>query len=198
MALRSAKYAPNVQLNVKELEYFDKKLKALYGMTIKKRRKEFEKLTRHALAPTKKRMKQLAPMGKTGSLKKSITTAKAKKVGLGSRVGSRTGPVLKGKSQKKVAHAHLVELGTKKKMKRLRKGVGFGAKPFTFYSVRYKKVIRKVRIHHGSKAHPFIKPAYRQTRSEYVPRIKKKLLTRLKQLMVGTGRKSGITKIGKR
>jgi len=197
MALRSAKYAPNVVLNVEQLKYFEEKLKVLHGMTIKKRRREFQKLTNYALAPTKKRMKALAPMGKTGSLKKSITTAKAKKVGLGSRVGSRTGPVLKGKSKRRVAHAHLVELGTKKKMKTLKKGIGFGAKPFTFYSVRYRKVIRKARIHHGSKARPFIAPAYRQTKHEYVPRIKEKLRRRLKALLVGTGSKSGITKIGK-
>jgi HK97 gp10 family phage protein len=194
MALRSSRYAPNAVVNVKDLQYFEKRLKTLEGMTVKKRRREFQKLTNFALIPTKKLMKAKAPMGKTGSLKKSIGTNAARKIGLGSRVGSRTGPIIAGKSTKKVFHAHLVELGTKRK----KKTVGAGKQPFTFYSVRFGKVLRRRVIHHGSKAQPFVKPAYEQTEHLYVPRIRVKLLRRLKSLLAGSGKRSGVTKIGRK
>lgn len=178
MALRSAKYAANQTFDASELAEFERKLEVLYGMTVKKRRKQMEKVTNFALFPTKKRMVQLAPKGKTGSLKKSITLNTAKATGYGSRVGSRTGPMLRGKSKKRVFHAHLVELGTKKKMKR----VGAGKKPFTFYSFRAGRVLRRDKINHGSRARPFVRPAYKATKHEYAPRIALKMKRILNKL----------------
>ena len=197
MALRSARFAPNLVLNTKEIAHFENRLKTLGALTVKKRRNEMQKVTNYALIPTKKMMIQKAPKGKTGSLKKSITTGKAVAIGLGSRVGSRTGPVLRGKSKRRVFHAHLVELGTKKKIKRVKR-VGFGKKPFTFYSVRFGKVLRRVKINHGSKARPFIKPSINATEHLYVPRIKEKMSRILRSLLTGGGKKSGITKIGRK
>lgn len=191
MALLSSKYAPNVVLDMSALQHFEKKLEVLHGMTVKQRRREMQKVTTYALRPTKKKMIQLAPKGKTGSLKKSISTGGMRRSGLGSRVGSRTGPVLRGKSKRRVFHAHLVELGTKRK----KKTAGSGKSPFTFYSLKYRKVLRRQTIHHGSKARPFVAPAYAATEHMLVPRIKERLSQRLNQLLVGTGRRSGVTKI---
>lgn len=149
------------------------------GMTVKKRRKKMEQVAKHGLRITKKRMGQLAPMGKTGNLKKSIELVNAKATGFGSRAGARTGPVIKGKSKKRAFHAHLVELGTKKKKKRIKAG----KKPFTFYSVRYGKVLRRDQIHHGSKARPFIRPAWEQTKAGVPKRVRDKMKTILKKLV---------------
>jgi|DEB0MinimDraft_6_1074348.scaffolds.fasta_scaffold06900_5 HK97 gp10 family phage protein len=195
MALRSSKYAPNVVFNATDIAYFEKRLQVLTGMTVKERRREMEKLTTYALIPTKKRMKTLAPKGKTGSLKKSIGTVTAKATGYGSRVGSRTGPVIRGKSKRRVFHAHLVELGTKKK----KKTVKAGKNPFTFYSFRAGRVLRRKTINHGSKAQPFVEPAYQQTKHEYVPRIREKLVRRLRTLVAGspTRRHSGLRTMNK-
>ena len=178
MALLSRKYAPNLAINFKELDDFERRLKVLHGMTVKQRRREMQKITTYALRPTKKMMKRLAP-NDTGSLKNSITTAAMRRIGLGSRVGSRTGAVLRGKSKRRVYHAHLVELGTKKKRKKVKPGKN----PFTFYSVRYKKVVRRKIIHHGSKAQPFVRPAYQKTKNMLVPRMKERLKPVLVKLM---------------
>jgi len=195
MALRSAKYAPNVVFNASDLAYFEKRLEVLKGMTVKERRKEMQKLTTYALIPTKKLMIKLAPKGKTGSLKKSVNTVGAKATGYGSRVGSRTGPVIKGKSKRRVFHAHLVELGTKKK----KKTVKAGKQPFTFYSFRAGRVLRRKTINHGSKAKPFIAPAYKQTKHKYAPRIREKLVRRLRTLLAGspTRRHKGLRTMAK-
>ena len=190
MALLSRRYKPNLTLNFKELEDFERRLKVLHGMTVKHRRREMQKITTYALRPTKKIMKQLAPKGKTGSLKKSITTAGMRRIGLGSRVGSRTGAVLRGKSKRRVYHAHRVALGSRRKRKR----VGKGKNPFTFYSVRYRKVLRLRTIHHGSKAQPFVRPAYQRTKDMLVPRMKERLKPVLMKLMhqrITSGRKVG-------
>ena len=162
-----------------ELKKFEESMKVFEGMTVKKRRKKMEQVAKHGLRITKKRMGQLAPMGKTGNLKKSIELVNAKATGFGSRAGARTGPVIKGKSKKRAFHAHLVELGTKKKKKRIKAG----KKPFTFYSVRYGKVLRRDQIHHGSKARPFIRPAWEQTKAGVPKRVRDKMKTILKKLV---------------
>ncbi len=182
MALRSARYAANQTIDATQFAEFERKLEVLYGMTVQKRRKQMEKVTNFALFPTKKKMIQLAPKGKTGSLKKSITLNTAKATGYGSRVGSRTGPMIRGKSKRRVHHAHLVELGTKKKMKR----IGAGKKPFTFYSFKAGRVLRRDKINHGSRARPFVEPSYKATKHKYAPRIKvkmKRILAKLAEEM---------------
>jgi HK97 gp10 family phage protein len=180
--LLSGRYDPNFKLDLKEVKEFENKLQLLYGMTVKERRNELQKVTNYALRDTKKAMISLAPKGKTGSLKKSISTNKAVATGFGSVVGSRTGPIIRGKGKRRAFHAHLVELGTKRKVKRLKKGIGFGAKPFTFYSVRYGKVLRRAKINHGSRARPFVKPAIAKTKHDYPRRIAKKMDNILKGL----------------
>lgn len=178
MALLSSKYKPNFELDVEELKDFEHKLKHLYGMSVSKRRKQFVKVTNFALMPTKKAMKAKAPQGKTGSLKKSIATRKAVATGHGSVAGSRTGPIIRGKSKIRAFHAHLVELGTKRKIKTRKPG----KKPFTFYSFRKQKVLRLDRINHGSRARPFIAPAIRQTKHLYPGRISVKIKRILNKL----------------
>lgn len=179
MALRSSKYAANMLIPPAELKKFEDAMKTFEGMTVKKRRQKMEQVAKHGLAKTKKRIAQLAPMGKTGSLKKSIENVRAKATGFGSRAGARTGPVIKGKSKKRAFHAHLVELGTKKKKKRIKAG----KKPFTFWSFRAKKVLRLDQIHHGSRARPFIRPAWEQTKHEVPKRVRDKMKTILKKLV---------------
>lgn len=178
MAQLSSRYKPNFELDIKELEAFEHKLKHLYGLTVKERRAQFVKITNYALMDTKKAMIAKAPMGKTGSLKKSIQTRKAMATGYGSVAGSRTGPIIRGKSKFRAFHAHLVELGTKRKIKTRKPG----KKPFTFYSFRQKAVLRLDRINHGSRARPFIAPAIRETKGDYPRRIAKKMQTILSKL----------------
>ena len=54
MALLSRRYKPNLTLNFKELEDFERRLKVLHGMTVKHRRREMQKITTYALRPTKR------------------------------------------------------------------------------------------------------------------------------------------------
>lgn len=176
--LLSGRFAPTVELNIDELADFEYKLKHLYGMTVKHRRRQMQKVTNFAMIPTKKKMKQFAPRGKTGSLKKSIATNKAVATGFGSFVGSRTGPIIRGKSKNRAFHAHLVELGTKRKVKKRKPG----KQPFTFYSFRKRAVLRLDKINHGSRARPFIKPAIDRTKHEYPERIRVKMQRILNKL----------------
>jgi hypothetical protein len=172
MALRSSSYAPRITLDTKELEGFEHKLKHLHGLSVKKRRQKMQQVVKFALKETKKQMK--ANAGKIryrGVLKESIDTVNAKAVGYGSRVGARTGPKIRGSKKKRAFHAHLVELGTKKKHKTVKPG----KKKFTFYSRKSSKWVFTKGIHHGSKAQPYIEPAWQKTKKGIPARISLKI-----------------------
>jgi len=194
MALLSNKFRPNAVVDTTQLKHFEKKLQMLGGLTVKERRKEMQKVTNYAIRPTTALMKQKAgAIKRRGILRDSVMTMGAKATGFGSRVGSRSGPKIRGTKKRKAYHAHLVELGTKKKTKTVKPG----HKMFRFYSFKNRRWVFTKKIVHGSKAQPFIAPSYQQTKSQYVPRIKKKMAVMLRTLITGGGRKSGVTKIGK-
>lgn len=194
MALLSNKFRPNAVVDTSHLKHFEKKLQMLGGMTVKERRKEMQKVTNYAIRPTTANMKQrAAAIKRRGVLRDSVMTMGAKATGFGSRVGSRSGPKIRGTKKRKAYHAHLVELGTKKKVKTVKPG----NKMFRFYSFKNRRWVFTKRIVHGSKAQPFIAPAYQQTKKQYLPRIKKKMAVILRTLITGGGRKSGVTKVGK-
>jgi len=182
----SSKYAPNVFFDASEFQDFERDLKKLYGLSVKKRRKEMGKVLAFALMPTKKAMITNAKkIKRRGILANSITTTDQKATGIGSRVGKRTGPTIRGTKKKRAYHAHLVELGTKKKRKTPKAGKG----PFRFYSQRYKKRLILPSINHGSKAKPYIKPAWEATRRGIPGRIKEKMNTIFKNLTKKMGKK---------
>lgn len=172
MALISSRYAPRVELNTKELQYFENKLKVLHGMSVKKRRQQMQKVVKFGLGETKRAMKANAQKIRyRGVLKESIDTVDAKAVGYGSRVGARTGPKIRGTKKKRAFHAHLVELGTKKKLKSVKPG----KKPFTFYSRKNHRWVFTRKIHHGTKAQPYIEPAWQKTKKGIPGRIRLKM-----------------------
>jgi len=138
-----------------------------------------KKVLTFALGKTKRAMKSNAlKVKKRGVLANSITTVDQKATGIGSRIGKRTGPTIRGKSNRRAFHAHLVELGTKKK----RKTVKPGKKQFRFYSFKNRRWVFTKTINHGSKARPYIKPAWESTR-KYIPgRIKQKMASIFRSL----------------
>lgn len=177
MALISSKYRPNIELDVQEFKAFEKKLKAFDGMSVKKRRNKMKSVLSFALRNVKKDMKANAMrIKRRGVLANSIETVDQKAVGYGSRIGKRTGPRIRGKSNKRAYHAHLVELGTKTK----RKTVKPGNKPFRFYSFKNRRWVFTKTIKHGSKAQPYIKPAYEKNKKDIPRRIRTKMQTILK------------------
>tara|TARA_S200002703_G_scaffold146948_1_gene142393 strand:- start:590 stop:1147 length:558 start_codon:yes stop_codon:yes gene_type:complete len=177
MALISSKYRPNITLDVQEFKEFEKKLKAFEGMTVKKRRNKMKSVLTYALRNVKKDMIANATrIKRRGVLANSIETVDQKAVGFGSRIGKRTGPRIRGTSSKRAYHAHLVELGTKRKLKTVKPG----NQPFRFYSFKNRRWVFTKRIMHGSKAQPFIKPAYEKNKKDIPDRIKTKMQTILK------------------
>lgn len=174
MALISSRYAPNIELDVQQFQEFEKKLKHFEGMTVKKRRRKMKSVLAFALRNVKKDMKTNARrIKRRGVLANSIETVDQKAVGFGSRVGKRTGPRIRGTSNKRAYHAHLVELGTRTKVKTVKPG----NKPFRFYSFKNRRWVFTKKIKHGSKAQPFIKPAYEKNKRDIPQRIKKKMQT---------------------
>lgn len=185
MARISGKYAPNISFDASEFAQFEKDLKKLYGLSVKKRRTEMKKVLAFALRPTKRAMIANAlKVKKRGVLANSITTVDQKAVGIGSRIGKRTGPTIRGKSNKRAFHAHLVELGTKRKRKTVKPGKKF----FRFYSFKNRRWVYTKTINHGSKARPFIKPAWESTRRGIPGRIKEKMRTIFKNLAKNMGK----------
>ena len=174
MALISSKYQPNIELDVQQFQAFEKKLKAFEGMTVKKRRSKMKSVLTFALRNVKKDMKNNARrIKKRGVLANSIETVDQKAVGFGSRIGKRTGPRIRGTSSRRAYHAHLVELGTRTKVKTVKPG----NKPFRFYSFKNRRWVFTKTIKHGSKAQPFIKPAYEKNKRDIPRRIKIKMQT---------------------
>lgn len=172
MALISSRYAPQIELNTQEISDFEHKLKHLGIVSVKKRRRKMASVLKYALKKTKQEMQANASrIRKRGVLRESIDTVDAAAVGYGSRIGARTGPKIRGTKKNRAYHAHLVELGTKKK----RKTVKPGKKAFRFYSRKYHRWIFTKTINHGSKAQPFIKPAWEKTRNLIPGRIREKM-----------------------
>lgn len=186
MALISSTYRPNIQLDVQEFKAFEKKLKLLHNMGVKERRNKMKSVLTYALRNVKKDMKANAMrIKRRGVLANSIETVDQKAVGYGSRIGKRTGPLIRGTSAKRAYHAHLVELGTKRKLKTVKPG----NQPFRFYSFKNRRWVFTKRIMHGSKAQPYIKPAYEKNKRDIPQRIKKKMQT----ILDAEARKMGMT-----
>jgi len=174
----ASRYKPNLKVDTRDVKRFEENLKKLEGMTVKKRREKMAQVARHALAPTKKAMvKNAQGIKKTGLLARSITNATYKRTGYGSVAGARTGPTIRGKSKNRAFHAHLVELGTKKKIKKV-KGTG----SFNFYSEKYGRRVKTKVINHGSRALPYIAPAWAATKTKVRSRMRDKMKTILDSL----------------
>lgn len=172
MSLRSARYGANLQIDTRDVARFEKNLKKFEGMTVKKRRDYMGQVAKFALGDTKKAIISNAnKIRRSGLLASSITNTTIKRTGFGSIAGARTGPVIRGKSKRRAFHAHLVELGTRKKQKTVRPG----KKRFVFYGRKRRRWIFTKTIHHGSKAQPYIAPAWRDTKDKVRSRMRKKM-----------------------
>lgn len=174
MALFSSRYAPNVKVDASQIREFEKQLELLGGCTVKERRREMQLVVNYGIKDTTRKMKDNAgKIRRRGVLKESIATVSAKATGFGSAVGARSGPKIRGSKKKRAYHAHLVELGTKRQIKRVKPG----KKQFRFYSFKNRRWVFTKKIVHGSKAQPYIKPAYDATKGDYPKRIAKKMKT---------------------
>ncbi len=174
MALGSSRYGANLKVDTRDVARFEKALKKFEHMTVKKRRNEMSKVAKYALKPTKDTMISNAnKIKRSGTLAKSIESSAFKNTGFGSVAGARTGPIIRGKSQRRAFHAHLVELGTKKKRKRVKPG----KKAFKFYGRRTRRWVVTKTIHHGSRARPYIAPAWQATKTKVRERMRAKMKT---------------------
>ena len=185
MATASSRYGANIRLDTRDIARFEKNLSKFKEMTVKKRRDKMASVAKFALGATKKQMIANAKrIKRTGLLAASITSAKYARTGFGSVAGARTGPTIRGKSKKRAHHAHLVELGTRKKMKTAK-----GSGKFDFYGTKSRKRIRTKRIFHGSKAFPYIAPAWAATKDQVRTRMKKKMAKILRDIRKEFGKK---------
>jgi HK97 gp10 family phage protein len=179
MSLGSSRYGANLRIDTRDVQRFEKNLKKFEHMTVKKRRDAMAQVAKYALKDTKQAMVANAnKIRRSGTLAKSITSATFKRTGFGSVAGARTGPVIRGKSSRRAFHAHLVELGTKKKRKTVKPGKG----AFKFYGRRTRRWVVTKSIHHGSQAKPYIAPAWEKTKNKVRTRMRKKMKTILDNL----------------
>lgn len=174
-----SRFGANLKLDTRDIERFEKNLKKFEHMTVKKRRAAMGQVAKFALKDTKKAMKANAnKIRRSGTLANSIDSSVFKRTGFGSVAGARTGPIIRGKSNRRAFHAHLVELGTKKKRKRVKPGKS----NFVFYGRRVRRWVVTKQIHHGSRARPYIKPAWESTKHLVRTRMRKKMKTILDNL----------------
>jgi len=172
MSLASAKYGANIKLDTRDVKRFEENLKKFDKLTVKKRRKYMEQACKFALGATKKEMKKNAGrIKKTGKLENSIESSAIKRTGYGSVAGARTGPIIRGKGKRRAFHAHLVELGTKKKLKTTKKQ----GSNFSFFGTKVGRWIKTNKINHGSMAQPFIEPAWQATKDKVRKRMRDKM-----------------------
>jgi len=173
MAL-GARYGANLKLDTRDVARFEKALKKFEHMTVKKRRAAMATVAKFSLKPTKDAMISNAKkIKRSGTLADSIESSTFKRTGFGSVAGARTGPIIRGKSKRRAFHAHLVELGTKKKRKTVKPGKG----AFKFYGRRTRRWVVTKSIYHGSKAQPYIAPAWQATKHKVRKRMRTKMKT---------------------
>lgn len=172
--LASGTYGVSMKFDTTAFKKFAADLKKL---DLKDRKNYMQQACRHAAVPVRDAMKMYAPKGDRGKLKNSIETTDLAATGLGSFYGVRVGPIIRGRSKKKVNIAHLVELGTTKKVKRPRKGKN----RFVFDSRKNpgQKVVTP-RIFHGRKADSYVAKAKRGKESVVKARLEDKMKTLLK------------------
>lgn len=149
----------------------------LRKLDLKDRKNYMQQACRHAAVPIRDAMKMHAPKGDTGKLKNSIDITPLAATGLGSFFGVRVGPIIRGRSKKRVNVAHLVELGTTKQIKRPRKGKN----RFVFDSRKNpgQKVVTP-RIFHGRKADSYVAKAKRGKDGVVRARLEDKMNTLIK------------------
>ena len=147
----------SITIDNKELEM------RLKGMKEKVARKEVVRILRKGALPIKKEMKKLAPLGRTGNLRKSIVTRRGKK---NRRLGETVLVGPKG-GKKGAPYAHIVELGAR--------GGTYTAKgdgmfsfigPFGVGRVRFKTMERS-----PVKGQKFIEKSYQKKSAEAERRI---------------------------
>lgn len=163
MAIRNAEWT-----GVKEIDRMLKKLPASLNARV------LTTAYKNASKPTVKKMKQLAPRGKTSNLISSIGSVKVKN--FKGMVTVRTGPRTGRGKYSKGYHAHLVEEGTEphdipvKTSRVLYDGN-------TFYGTAVR--------HPGSRAQPFAQPAIDAT----LPEVRSKVREEIGKAVVKTMRK---------
>jgi len=172
--LASGKYGVTMKFDTTAFKRFADDLKKI---DVAKRKNYMQQACRHAAVPVRDAMKMYAPKGERGKLRNSIDITPLAATGLGSFYGVRVGPIIRGRSKKRVNISHLVELGTTKKIKRPRSG----KKNFTFDSRKNpgQKVVVP-RIFHGRKADSYVAKAKRGKEQVVYSRLKEKMNTLIK------------------
>ena len=136
---------------------FEKHIKAFQALDPDNLRDIFTKAMKAAGAPIAAEMRKLAPVGKTGELKKSITVRVYRVASGGAGTGKVHARVRIGPSARKGKiggrYAHLVELGTKGGKRVTRK------KEFRVFGEGREVEVRSIN-HPGSRAQPFIRTAF--------------------------------------
>lgn len=171
--LSSGTYGVSMKFDTTAFKKFAEDLKKL---DLKDRKNYMQQACRHAAVPVRDAMKMYAPTGDRGKLKNSIDTTDLAATGLGSFYGVRVGPIIRGRSKKKVNIAHLVELGTTKQIKRPRKGKN----RFAFPSRKNPgQIVVTPRIFHGRKADSYVAKAKRGKEQVVYSRLQDKMKTLL-------------------
>jgi len=152
---------------------FEKHIKAFQALDPSNLTAIFTKAMRAAGRPIASEMKKLAPMGKTGELKRSITVRVYRVAHGGSGTGKVHARVRIGPSARKGRiggrYAHLVELGTKAGTRISRK------KEFRIFGEGAIKEVSRI-DHPGSRPQPFIRTAFDNKYEKANKKIREKLL----------------------
>lgn len=128
----------------------------LKGLDNSLNKKIIEGTLRVSARPLVKRARDLAPVGPTGNLKKSIgifvSRSSDRKANL--KAGLWVGPRIRGKN--KGYHAHMIEFGTEERR----------PKNGRFLVFEYNGVLVFAKKAKGMQPNPFMQPAYEQTKGQ--------------------------------
>ena len=161
-------------------EEFEKHIQALAALDPDKLKKVFTSAMRAAGRPIATEMKKLAPVGKTGELKSSITVRVYRVANAASGTGKVHARVRIGPSarQGRVGgrYAHLVELGTAAGKRTSTK------KPFRIFGEGDEVITREI-DHPGSRAQPFIRTAFDNKYAKANKRIREILMKKFDAIL---------------
>lgn len=165
-------FSSTATFDIKPAE-FEKHIKALAALDPDKLKKVFTSAMKAAGTPIATEMRKLAPVGKTGELKRSITVRVYRVANAASGTGKVHARVRIGPStrQGRVGgrYAHLVELGTAAGKRTSTK------KPFRIFGEADEVITREI-DHPGSRAQPFIRTAFDNKYQKANEKIRKKLM----------------------
>jgi len=182
LTMAQAKFKSTSTFDIKPGD-FEKHIKAFQALDPDKLRKVFTDAMKAAGRPIASEMRKLAPVGKTGELKRSITVRVYRVANTATGKGNVHARVRIGPSARKGKiggrYAHLVELGTKagKRVSRKREFRVFG---------QGKEVEVSSINHPGSRPQPFIRTAFDNKYQKANKKIREKLLKEFNAILSNT------------